>query len=518
MFMTKPTPLALIISSAILAGCSSSEFVVPKQNLSDPDINKSDGWELVWSDEFSGTEIDKSKWSLEENCWGGGNNEQQCYTARDKNAFVEGGVLYIVAHKENFLGPNNVDGDYDDLTTLPYTSARLRSLDKGDWTYGRFEVRAKMPVGQGTWPAIWMLPSDWVYGTWAASGEIDIVEAVNLKSKSDIHGEKNGQPENRTYGTLHYGGTWPNNKHSGQPYSLPNNQNPGDEFYTYSLEWEKDEMRWYVDDVHFATQTSDGWYNIYTKDGEKIIGIDDAPFEQRFHLLLNLAIGGSWAGNTNEKGIDASVFPQALEVDYVRVYQCSKNPTTGQGCATVSDSAVHVKGNKPPITVELPSDYITGQTINVFDGELSQYLQQNEYDPQGVIMGFAYVDSGDRGQVMQITKTGETGNVYFATPELNLTSWTKDAKLVFDIKMEEVTKGDTISVKIDSGWPNVSDFPVTIPKDNQWHTVTISLNELVQNGNSFATGKVDMSKIKNLLVLDPQGEMIFQLDNVRFER
>ena len=133
-------------------------------------------------------------------------------------------------------------------------------------------------------------------------------------------------------------------------------------------------------------------------------------------------------------------------------------------------------------------------------------------------MDFAYVDSGERGQVMQITKTGETGNVYFATPELNLTSWTKDAKLVFDIKMEEVTKGDKIMVKVDSGWPNVSDYPIDVPQDNQWHTVTISLNDLVQNGNSFASGKVDMSKIKNLLVLDPQGEMIFQLDNVRFER
>ncbi|NLS14057.1 glycoside hydrolase family 16 protein [Vibrio sp. SM6] len=517
MFNTKTRVLYTLVGTALMAGCAGSSYVVPVQNLTDPDIKKSDGWSLVWSDEFNGSEIDESKWSFEENCWGGGNMEQQCYTARDKNAFVEGGVLYLVAHEETFTGPNNPNGDYTKLAHLPYTSARLRSTNKGDWTYGRFEIRAKMPIGQGTWPAIWMLPTDYTYGTWAASGEIDIVEAVNLKAPSDSP-EYKGQEESRIYGTLHYGAVWPDNKHSGQAYYLPNGANPADDFHTYSLEWEKDEMRWYVDDVHYATQTSDGWYALYSKDGEKTLARADAPFDQRFHLLLNLAVGGSWSGNTNNKGVDASMFPQALEVDYVRVYECSKDPVTGQGCATIQDSATKVEGNLPPLVVDLPADFTTGERIDVFNGELNEFFRQNAYDPQGVIMDFAYVTDAQRGQVMEITKTADTGNIYFETPQLDMSSWANNAKLVFDIKVVEINKGNQISVKLDSGWPNVSDLSVTLPRDKAWHTIEIDMNELVSNGNSHGVGKVDMSKIKNVLVIDPLGEMKFQLDNVRFER
>lgn len=516
MFTCNKNVLCAAISAAILAGCSAS-FEVPQRTLTDPEIKKSAGWDLVWSDEFSGTEVDETKWSFEENCWGGGNNEQQCYTARDNNAFVQDGVLYIVAHNETFIGPNNLKKDYTDLKTLPYTSARLTTKEKGDWTYGRFEIRAKMPVGQGTWPAIWMLPTDYVYGTWAASGEIDIVEAVNLKAKSDS-AEFAGQPESRIFGTLHYGAAWPNNKHSGQPYYLPDNKNPADDFHTYSIEWEKDEIRWYVDNEHYATQTSDGWYALYTKDGEKTLGVADAPFEQRFHLLLNLAIGGSWAGNTNEKGIDSSVFPQALEIDYVRVYECSKDRVTGQGCATVSDTAAKVKGVQPPLMIDLPADFTTGKEISVFNGKLNQYIQQHAYDPQGVIMDFSYQTDAERGEVMQITKKAATGNVYFEVPELDLSDWSNNAKLVFDIKMLEVKSGDAISVKIDSGWPATSDLPVSVPSDNEWHTVEVDIEELLANGNSYSAGSVNMAKVKNILVLDPMGEMTFQLDNVRFER
>lgn len=517
MFKFNTSLVASAIGAALLSGCSSS-FVVPEQTLSDPEIKKGEGWALVWSDEFNGTEVDESKWSFEENCWGGGNNEQQCYTARDKNAFVQDGVLYLVAYNETFMGPNNPNNDYTKLNTLPYTSARLRSKEKGDWTYGRFEIRAKMPVGQGTWPAIWMLPTDYVYGTWAASGEIDIVEAVNLKSKSDAPGEVNGQPESRVYGTLHYGGAWPNNKHSGQAYYLPNGANPADDFHTYSLEWEKDEMRWYVDDVHYATQTSDGWYALYTENGEQMIGHADAPFEQRFHLLLNLAVGGSWSGNTNEKNVNSDMFPQALEVDYVRVYECSNDPKTGHGCATVSEDAIKVKGNKPPMMIDLPADFTTGDSIDIFDGELNEFMQQNAYDPQGVIMDFDYVSDSERGEVMQISKRADTGNIYFEVPKLNMSAWTTNAKLIFDIKMLERTKGDKIYFKLDSGWPAVSDWPVDVPTDNDWHTIEIDLAELISNGNSFSAGRVDLSNIKNILVIDPAGEMKFQLDNVRFER
>ena len=508
--------LSAIIGSILLAGCSSS-FVIPNQNLIDPEIRKVDGWKLIWNDEFNGTEIDNSKWLFEENCWGGGNNEQQCYTSLPKNSFVQDGVLYIVAYNETFVGPDNVDNDYTSLKTLPYTSARLSTKEKGDWTYGRFEVRAKMPSGQGTWPAIWMLPTDFKYGTWAASGEIDIFEAVNLKASSDSPDFK-GQPESRIYGTLHYGAAWPNNKHSGQPYYLPNNQNPADDFHTYSIEWEEGEIRWYVDDVHYATQTSDGWYALHSEDGKSKVAPSHAPFNARFHLLLNLAVGGSWAANTNEKGVDSSIFPQALEVDYVRVYECALDPVSGKGCATVSKQASLVKGVQPPLMIDLPSNFTSGQEITIFDGQLSQYMQQHSYDPQGVNINFSYLSDEQRGQVMQVEKKAAIGNVYFESPEVDLSAWGKNAKIVFDIKMLEVKSGSEISVKIDSGWPTTSDLPVKVPNDNKWHTIEIDIAELLENGNSFAAGSVNMSRVKNILVLDPLGEMKFKLDNVRFER
>jgi len=306
-------------------------------------------WELVWADEFNGDTIDTTKWGFEVNCHGGGNNEQQCYTDRRKNAFIDNGKLNIVAFKETFTGPATNDAQASETKTLPYTSARLRSMNKGDWQYGRFEIRAKLPQGQGIWPAIWMLPTDYVYGRWAASGEIDIMEAVNLKTQSDQEGAKVGGLESRTYGTLHYGGVSPQNVYSGQAYNLPNGMNPADDFHTYSIEWQQDEIRWYVDQVHFATQVSSGWYSQY-KDmqGELVTGENDAPYNQRFHLLLNLAVGGYWPDSSNDKGIDSSIDTQTMLVDFVRVYQCKMAPKTGIGCATIDKNARLVKGNDMP--------------------------------------------------------------------------------------------------------------------------------------------------------------------------
>ncbi|MBL8948744.1 MAG: glycoside hydrolase family 16 protein [Myxococcales bacterium] len=302
-----------------------------------------EGWTLVWSDEFDGDAIDPTRWQHEVNCWGGGNGEQQCYTASPENAFVEGGMLHLVARSGPSSGPavNDDDPNYDPndtSVTLPYSSARLRTRGMGDWTYGRVEVRARMPQGQGTWTGVWMLPTDGVYGTWAASGEIDIVETVNLH----VDGE------DRLYGSLHYGSYWPANVHTGAEYRIPG-ANPADDFHDYAMEWEQGEIRWYVDDHHYATQRADGWYTLYDDGtGQMIEGQGAAPFDQSFHLLLNLAVGGAWAGNVNAGGIDASVFPQEMTIDHVRVYQCAADPATGLGCATLGDDAVLVPGIDPP--------------------------------------------------------------------------------------------------------------------------------------------------------------------------
>ncbi|NMP31508.1 glycoside hydrolase family 16 protein [Thalassotalea sp. M1531] len=310
-------------------------------------------WQLIWSDEFEAGTIDSTKWSFERNCAGGGNNEQQCYTNRLDNAFIESGSLVIKALREDFTGPAVFDDspNYDtNITkTQPYTSARLRTKNLGDWRYGRIEVRAKLPSGQGTWPAIWMLPTEWKYGGWAGSGEIDIMEAVNLKAKSDASGQLTDTAENRVHGTLHYGRKWPENVYSGTSYSMPDNANPADDFHLYAIEWQAGEIRWYVDGAHYATQNANGWYSqFHNEKGEIIDGTGTAPFDQKFHLILNFAVGGDWPATVNEKGIDESAFPQLFEIDYVRVYQCSIDADYGRGCEAIGKDAKLVEGHTAP--------------------------------------------------------------------------------------------------------------------------------------------------------------------------
>jgi len=251
-----------------------------------PPTQPPSGWRLVWQDEFDGNTIDAGKWGFEVNGGGGGNNELQYYTARPENASVANGVLSIKALKEHYCSS---DGCRE------YTSARLRTLNKGDWLYGRMEARIKLPGGQGLWPAFWMLPSDSVYGGWAASGEIDILEAVNA-------GASGG---NTVYGTLHYGGSWPNNTSSGKSF-VPNSSILTN-FHTYAVEWEPGVIRHYVDGTLYSTQTQ--WWSSG--------GAFPAPFDKRFHILLNVAVGGNWPGAPNA----STQFPQRMDVDWVRVYQ-----------------------------------------------------------------------------------------------------------------------------------------------------------------------------------------------------
>jgi beta-glucanase (GH16 family) len=241
-------------------------------------------WKMVWNDAFDGPKLDYSKWEIEVNAFGGGNNELQIYTDRRENVRIEDGRLILQARKDN----HGIAG-----TVREYSSGRIRSKNRGDWKYGKFEIRAKLPGGQGVWPAIWMLPTDEVYGTWASSGEIDIVEFK-------------GQEPNVIWGTLHYGKQWPDNKHSGTQFRSPDVDFTRD-FHTFTLEWEEGVVRWLIDGKLYQTQTK--W--------ESAGGKFPAPFDQNFHMVLNLAVGGGFVGNP-----DASTkFPAQFEVDYVRVYQ-----------------------------------------------------------------------------------------------------------------------------------------------------------------------------------------------------
>ncbi len=241
-------------------------------------------WKLVWSDEFNGDSLDYSKWGVEENAYGGGNNELQIYRWDKKNLRVKGGNLVIEAHNDK---PNVVG------VSRPYSSARIRSKHRGDWKYCRVEVRAKLPIGKGIWPAIWMLPTDEKYGGWASSGEIDVMELV-------------GHQPSVYHGTLHYGGGWPRNKHSGKEYQLSSGTF-ADDFHVFSIQWEEGKISWAIDGK--VWQTQEKWYS------EK--GQFPAPFDQRFHLILNLAVGGRWPGEPDEQ----TKFPATMLIDYVRVRQ-----------------------------------------------------------------------------------------------------------------------------------------------------------------------------------------------------
>lgn len=243
----------------------------------------------------------------------------------------------VVASARLITIPNHDAPDYDpdhNLVSRNFTSARLRTKHRGDWRYGRVEVNARMPQGQGVWPAIWMLPTANVYGSWPLSGEIDIFEGINLNAS---HG-------NEIHGTLHFGSRAPDNRESS---ASDTPQKPvWEHFHTYAIEWEHGEIRWYVDDTHYATQTQAGWFTQYQAEGETALRIGEgaSPFDQAFHLLLNVAVGGNWPGPPNTE----TDFPQQMVVDYVRVYQCTADRETGHGCATVNPAVIALPGVPRP--------------------------------------------------------------------------------------------------------------------------------------------------------------------------
>lgn len=263
---------SLVVLFALMACCTQTVLAQSKGKL-------------VWADEFDKAGLpDSSKWSYDigdgcPNVCGWGNNELQYYTVnRKENARVENGYLIIEAKKEEHKGYH-------------YTSARLVSKGKGDWTYGRMDIRARLPYGRGIWPAIWMLPTDWKYGGWPKSGEIDIMEFVGFMPDS-------------VFGTVHtdaYNGMKETQKSKGLHMT-----DLATVFHLYSIEWTPEKISFLVDDQV---------YHVFHNEKK---GTDAWPFDQRFHLLLNVAVGGNWGG---KKGVDEKIFPQRMEVDYVRVYE-----------------------------------------------------------------------------------------------------------------------------------------------------------------------------------------------------
>jgi beta-glucanase (GH16 family) len=224
-------------------------------------------YQLVWADEFNGPDINTADWNFETGGGGWGNNELQYYKAA--NASIKNGALVITAKKKLVQGYN-------------YTSARMTTQGKQEFTYGKIEARIKLPLGQGLWPAFWMLGANINTIGWPGCGEIDIMEHINT--------------DNLVYGTMH----WNYNGHA--YYGTSFSTTPA-VYHVYSIEWDATEIRWYVDGSLYLT-------------GNTTIN-NTEEFHKPFFILLNLAVGGNWPGQT----VDESKLPAKLFIDYVRVYQ-----------------------------------------------------------------------------------------------------------------------------------------------------------------------------------------------------
>ena len=236
----------------------------------------------VWSDEFDVNGlVDSTKWSYDTtgNAWGWGNDELQYYTSKNiKNSEVKNGFLHLKAIKESINGKD-------------YSSARLITKGKGEWLYGRAEIRAKVPGGRGIWPAIWMLSTENSYGEWPASGEVDIMEHVGYIQDS-VYASTHCQKYYFKIGTQKTKGL-----------SVPD---CAENFHTYAMEWDPEEIRMYCDTTkYFAFKNEHKTFQEW-------------PFDKPFYLILNVAVGGAWGG---VKGVDSLAFPQEMIVDYVRFYQ-----------------------------------------------------------------------------------------------------------------------------------------------------------------------------------------------------
>ena len=285
------------------------------------------GWTLVWSDEFDANALDATKWAPEVSCWGGGNSEKQCYTDRSDNVQVVNGLLRLIARKEEFTGPTNPPewNDPDPQNTQAYTSGKVRTRGLADWRYGRIAVRAKIPAGQGMWPAIWMMPIEDHYGTWPLSGEIDIMEAVNVGALCTDCG---GSGENRTSSAIHYGNAWPANQFRDHRTTLADGTLPSNDYHVYAVEWGEGLMHFFVDDqLHFTLRNHE-WFT----SAANAAGNDNAPFDRPFYLMANLAVGGTWPESANALGIDPNALPNEFLIDWVRVYQCAEDLETGRAC------------------------------------------------------------------------------------------------------------------------------------------------------------------------------------------
>ena len=364
-----------------------------------------DGYNLMWTDEFDGAALDTSKWSYDIGygpnpyARGWGNSELQWYSDSPENISVSGGSLNITLKKHADGIPTSIAYTAPGVTdpNPSYTSARIHTQDKVAFKYGIVTARMKLPKGNGVWPAFWMLGNKYMgyYETrpagvepWPVCGEIDIMEMP-------------GKTPNVITGALHFGGKWPDNhflggsdaKDLGTPYTLPSGAFD-DGFHTFSVKWEEGSVKWYVDDQLFQVIAAENsvldWYSHDMDSETKLLA--PAPFNKEFFILLNLALAGD--GTAFPAGVpDATtVFPQTMEVDYIRVYTAVAPTVTVEQAAAQADPT---SGSPVNFTVTF-SEAVTG-----FDN--------SDVTLGGTAGATTAVVSGS-GAVYQVAVSGMTGN------------------------------------------------------------------------------------------------------------
>lgn len=268
--------LAILVVVAIGASTVAIAIINKNKSKDEASTNK---WKLVWSDEFNGPDgsgVDSAKWTHEVGGNGWGNNEEQYYTEGTNNCYIQDNNLVIEAKKEN-------------KENSKYTSARIVTKGKFDFKYGKVEMRAKLPYGQGIWPAFWMLGSNIDTVNWPNCGEIDIMENIGKESRI-------------VHGTMH-GPGYSGNMGIGLPYEITDDFK--NDYHIFSVEWTENKVEWFVDGKKYHTMTPDN-----------ILG-NRWVFNENFFIILNLAVGGNWPGYPDE----TTVFPQKYYIDYVRVYK-----------------------------------------------------------------------------------------------------------------------------------------------------------------------------------------------------
>jgi len=419
---------------SIHVAAPSTTPVTPPQPQVDP-------WTLVWSDEFNsnGTHLDTN--GLDLNKWGyqngtgaqygldgWGNNEQQYYSS--DNIEVTNGNLVITPEIETIEGK-------------PYSSGRLWTSPTFTKKYGKFEARMKLPVGQGFWPAFWMMPKSDIYGGWAASGELDIMEA-------------RGSEPTKVGGTIHYGGAWPSNKYTGKDYTFTGDKTIND-FHTYAIEWEPGEIRWYVDGVLYQTQNN--WSTLGI-DGEEKYAFP-APYDQEFYIIINLAIGGNYVGNVVPGQAEFASNP-TMEVDYVRVYELVGRPYKTPVEPNIDAEPLPEGGRVPDANGNLVFDMNFEQGINenaegidTSFGDGWNFIHNAQFGGQAT----ATIDSID-GKNFGKIDVSNVGNQPYSVQLEQHTTLTKGRwyQFSFDAKAD---KNRTLSTKLGggptAGWTAYSD-------------------------------------------------------------